>query len=126
MLCCRTIVSASTVSCAISVAQKEQVSLEMSKSPRILSVLLSHFSLITFPFLFIKIRFSFREVILACSATAQGIAVPHSHVVHEKPDFVSSKHWVKRGKLPSDVHFPMRIELAQRNLHRGQKFLIDV
>jgi tripeptidyl-peptidase-1 len=64
-------------------------------------------------------------LVLAVTATAQGAAVPHSHVVHEKRE-VTSSQWVKREKLSSTVILPMRIGLKQRNLDRGHDFLMDV
>jgi tripeptidyl-peptidase I len=62
---------------------------------------------------------------LLLAATAQGAAVPNSHVVHEKRDVPPSK-WVKREKVSSSYILPMRIGLKQRNLDRGDEFLMDV
>ena len=64
-------------------------------------------------------------LIFAVAATAQGAAVPNSHVVHEKRE-VTSSQWVKREKLSSRAVLPMRIGLKQRNLDRGDDFLMDV
>jgi tripeptidyl-peptidase I len=71
-------------------------------------------------------RFIFLELILAFAATAQGAAVSHSHVVHERRDARSLKQWVKREKLSFTAILPMRIGLKQRNLHRGHEFLMDM
>lgn len=62
---------------------------------------------------------------LVLAATAQGAAVPNSHVVHEKRESPPSK-WVKREKISSSYVLPMRIGLKQRNLDRGHSFLMDV
>lgn len=62
---------------------------------------------------------------LALTAVVHGVAVPNSHVVHEKRDVTPSR-WVKREKLsPRDV-LPMRIGLKQRNLDLGHDFLMEV
>jgi len=62
---------------------------------------------------------------LALVGTAQGVAVPNSHVVHEKREAPQSK-WVKREKISSSYVLPMRIGLKQRNLDKGHDFLMDV
>ena len=62
---------------------------------------------------------------LVLAVTAQGAAVPNSHVVHEKRESPPSK-WVKREKISSSYVLPMRIGLKQMNLDRGHSFLLDV
>lgn len=65
-------------------------------------------------------------IALGFAGIALSAAVPHSHAVHEKRDATSAKKWVKRDRLSADVPLPMRIGLAQRNLHLGHDFLMDV
>ncbi|TVY55396.1 Aorsin, partial [Lachnellula suecica] len=64
-------------------------------------------------------------VLLALSVSARSAAVPNTHVVHEKRE-VTSRQWVKRGKLSSSAVLPMRIGLKQQNLHLGHDLLMDV
>ncbi|KAH7346722.1 peptidase S8/S53 domain-containing protein [Rhexocercosporidium sp. MPI-PUGE-AT-0058] len=47
------------------------------------------------------------------------------HVVHERRDRLPT-HWVKSARIHEDHVIPMRIALAQNNLHRADEFLIDV
>lgn len=69
-------------------------------------------------------RFSFAAFAIL-STTALCGAIPTSHVVHEKRDG-SSRSLRKRDRLNPDAVLPMRIGLKQRNLDRGQEFLMDV
>jgi tripeptidyl-peptidase-1 len=71
-------------------------------------------------------RFRVSGLFLAFATTAENAAVPNSHVLHEKRNPSSSKHWMKRDKLSSTAILPMRIGLKQRNLHRGHEFLMDM
>lgn len=64
-------------------------------------------------------------VLLSLSVTAQGAAVPNTHVVHETRE-ISTSRWLKRDRLSSNVVLPMRIGLKQQNLDRGHDYLMDV
>lgn len=64
-------------------------------------------------------------LILVVATVVRSVAVPNSHVIHEKRDGTPSR-WAKRAKLaPRDI-LPMRIGLKQKNLERGHEFLMDV
>ena len=62
-------------------------------------------------------------LLLATSSLAASIA--NNHVLHEKRSFVPPQ-WVKRSKLSSSTRMPIRIDLTQSNLEKGQDFLMDV
>jgi hypothetical protein len=51
--------------------------------------------------------------------------IPNSHVVHEKRH-APPKAWIKRGLVSSRTILPIRIGLKQRDLHRGEEFLLDM
>ena len=51
-------------------------------------------------------RLSLVTFVLALAVTAQCVAVPHSHVVHERRKVVFSK-WVKREKVGASEILPM-------------------
>jgi tripeptidyl-peptidase-1 len=63
------------------------------------------------------------NVLSATAALASQVA---DHVLHEKRDASSDHHWVKRDRLSPTDPLPMRIGLAQRNLHLGHDLLMDV
>lgn len=57
------------------------------------------------------------------TSSASPLSIPH--VVHEKR--TSAPHgWVKRAELGRRMVLPMRIALAQENLHKGDDWLMDV
>ncbi|EKG13511.1 Peptidase S8/S53 subtilisin/kexin/sedolisin [Macrophomina phaseolina MS6] len=65
--------------------------------------------------------------IVAFSALLSGVvASPVStHVLHEKRDRLPAG-WTKRSRLDSRAVLPMRIALAQRNLHKAYDYLYEV
>ena len=48
-----------------------------------------------------------------------------SHIVHEKRDFTHPS-WAKRSRLPTENILPMRIGLAQQNLHQAHDLLMSI
>jgi hypothetical protein len=68
----------------------------------------SHSQLLQFdPFILtLTMRLSSVAFVLALAVTAQCVAVPHSHVVHEKREVLFSK-WVKREKLGAYEILPL-------------------
>ncbi|KZF23723.1 hypothetical protein L228DRAFT_122834 [Xylona heveae TC161] len=63
---------------------------------------------------------------LSLSFGALALASPASnHVIHEKRDAVPAD-WSRSVKLRSDAILPVRIALAQRNLDKGDDFLMEV
>jgi len=51
--------------------------------------------------------------------------LPKTHVLHEKRDHVTSS-WVKRDRVQRNAILPIRIGLAQGNLHKGPDMLMQV
>lgn len=71
-------------------------------------------------------RVSYLSIAVSLAAVlCQAASVPSSHVVHERRD-VPPKQWVKRSRVAENAILPMRIGLAQSNLHRGYDLLMDV
>lgn len=70
-----------------------------------------------------NMRFS----ILALAASlAVCLAIPTDrYVLHEKRDGPPHQ-WTKRSRAHADEVLPVRIGLAQRNLHRAEEFMLDV
>lgn len=60
---------------------------------------------------------------LVVAVSASPLATPH--VVHERRTR-SVSNWSKRGRLHSEAVFPIRIGLAQQNLHRAEEFINQV
>ena len=52
--------------------------------------------------------------------------IPATHASHEKRNLERTQGWVKRGRVPSQAIFPMRIGLKQRNLERGYDYVLEV
>src|SRR4051794_27762950 len=52
-------------------------------------------------------------------------AAPHSYIVHEKRDVLSS-NWEKRDRLHPQDTLPLRIGLTQSNLVNGHNLLMDM
>lgn len=70
-------------------------------------------------------RFTSFAAIAALASTA--LAAPaqlERHVLHEKRD--SSRNWIKRDRVDSQVTLPVRIGLVQSNLDRGYEYLNEV
>lgn len=65
------------------------------------------------------------SLLAAFLATSSASPLSTPHVVHEKR--TSAPHgWVKRAELGRRMVLPMRIALAQENLHKGDDWLMDV
>ena len=64
-------------------------------------------------------------LILALTATVQGVAIRHNQVQHEKRAQLPSQ-WVKRGKLDPKHVLPMQIGLKQRNLELGYDLVMEM
>jgi Pro-kumamolisin, activation domain len=77
-------------------------------------------------FLIKTMRFISLALFLASITIIQGVAVPYTHVLHEKRDAAVLKRWVQREKLDSSTILPMRIGLTQKNLDHGHEFLMEV
>ena len=65
---------------------------------------------------------SFAIAVLLASASASPVV---RHAVHEKRDALPP-NWSKSAKLDDRAVLPLRIALAQQNLHRGDEFLMEV
>lgn len=64
--------------------------------------------------------------LIAITVATSAIASPIlHHVIHEKRDRLPLG-WSKRSRLEGHLIIPMRVALTQSNLHRGEKFLMDV
>lgn len=61
----------------------------------------------------------------AFAGTARALAVPETHAVHERRDFISAR-WIKRDRVQPHVRLPVRIGLAQNNLDKAHDYLMDV
>jgi tripeptidyl-peptidase-1 len=59
---------------------------------------------------------------VSCVSTERRYA---QHEVLEKRDFAPHA-WIKRSKLDGDMVLPVRIALAQNNLHRAEEFILQV
>jgi tripeptidyl-peptidase I len=70
-------------------------------------------------------RLTSLSILFALAAAAQGVAIPNSHVVHERRS-EPLQTWVKRGRLSPKAVLPMRVGLTQRNLERVDEYLMDV
>jgi tripeptidyl-peptidase-1 len=64
-------------------------------------------------------------LLVAAFVLADAASIPVSHVVHEKRDLTPRK-FQKRDRLASGAILPVRIGLAQSNLHKGYDHLMDV
>lgn len=62
---------------------------------------------------------------LAAVTIANPVTRSHSHVVHEERH-PARREWVKNHKLHTMARLPVRIGLAQSNLHRANEFMNDV
>lgn len=51
---------------------------------------------------------------------------PASSVVHEKRGAHSDIHWTKREAVDPKKRVPVRIALKQRNLEKGEQYLLEV
>lgn len=71
-------------------------------------------------------RLSTLTFLAALAASTIASPTPFSHVLHEKRGTVASRGWSKRSKLGAKVQLPMRIGLAQNNLHLGPTLLHEV
>lgn len=63
------------------------------------------------------------------SLVALYVATPspirHRHVIHEE-QVVSRRDWMKGERLEKTAIVPMKIGLAQSNLHLGDNYLMDM
>ncbi|CZT06100.1 related to serine protease [Rhynchosporium graminicola] len=71
-------------------------------------------------------RFSVLVLAIGFAAIAQSVAVPKSHVLHEKRDSTNYHQWVRRGKISPSAILPVRIGLKQQNLENGHDYLLDI
>ncbi|WYZ39383.1 hypothetical protein EsH8_III_001297 [Colletotrichum jinshuiense] len=62
---------------------------------------------------------------LAAVSTANPVSRSHSHVVHEEKH-PARREWVKNHRLHTMARLPVRIGLAQSNLHRANEFMNNV
>ncbi|OHW92825.1 pro-kumamolisin [Colletotrichum incanum] len=62
---------------------------------------------------------------LAAVAFANPVTRSHKHVVHEERH-PARREWVKNHRLHTMARLPVRIGLAQSNLHRANEFMNDV
>ncbi|GKT96345.1 subtilisin-like protein [Colletotrichum tofieldiae] len=62
---------------------------------------------------------------LAAVAFANPVTRSHKHVVHEQRH-PARREWVKNHRLHTMARLPVRIGLAQSNLHRANEFMNDV
>ena len=65
------------------------------------------------------------SLLAAFLATCSASPLSTSHVVHEKRTSIPHG-WVKRAELGRRTVLPMRIALAQENLHKGEEWLMEV
>ncbi|KAF2171470.1 hypothetical protein M409DRAFT_63728 [Zasmidium cellare ATCC 36951] len=64
-------------------------------------------------------------VAAAFAGTVTALAVPETHIVHEKRDY-TSRRWAKRDRAKPHARLPVRIGLAQNNLDKAHDYLMDV
>jgi tripeptidyl-peptidase-1 len=62
---------------------------------------------------------------LAVATSASPITTTSSHVVHERRNAIPHQ-WSRRSRLRPESVFPVRIGLAQQNLHRAEEFINQV
>ncbi|KAF3797037.1 Aorsin [Colletotrichum gloeosporioides] len=63
--------------------------------------------------------------VLAAVTSANPVTRSHRHVVHEERH-PARREWVKNHRLHTMARLPVRIGLAQSNLHRANEFMNDV
>jgi tripeptidyl-peptidase I len=57
---------------------------------------------------------------------ALALAAPTRYVRHEQHRLPAHTGWVKRGRAPGNAQVPVRIALAQQNLHHGYDMLMNI
>lgn len=62
---------------------------------------------------------------LAVSSIVQAVPLTSTYALHQKRETPSSQ-WVRRDRVDRSARLPMRIALAQRDLHRGYNLVLDV
>jgi tripeptidyl-peptidase-1 len=62
---------------------------------------------------------------LVAAVSASPISTTSSHVVHERRS-EPPPNWTRHSRLHPAVNFPVRIGLAQQNLHRADEFINQV
>ena len=71
-------------------------------------------------------QFSILALTAALTALAAAApAVPNTHVIHEKREYLPRK-WAKRELVGRDTVMPMRIGMTQRNLDISDELLMEV
>jgi tripeptidyl-peptidase I len=62
---------------------------------------------------------------LVVGVSASPISTTSNHVVHERRSVIPP-NWSRHSRLHPAVTFPVRIGLAQQNLHRAEEFINQV
>lgn len=63
--------------------------------------------------------------VVALAALGNALPAPSTHKVHEKRHEPSSD-WVKGARVDGSTYLPMRIALTQKNLEKGQDYILEV